>query len=251
MLPKKKFFDSNHKKIDTKLHAVQLASFMPRCSAYALDIGLYYLVINTLWLLIPLLLLFLGGSRRARRKLSQASKSIRKNVTYLEQRLAHYNIAAPLRTRFIKTLRLYLQLFIIIPFGLFSLLLILIVWGIAEPGAYFELRQTVSPAFKSLLPILDLTNVVYLMTKFFGVILYFGFFTWYWQGQTPGKRLLRIRVVKLNGRKITLWDAIQRSGGYTTSAALLLLGFFKYFLDKNHQTTHDKIAETVVIVKPN
>jgi len=85
---------------------------------------------------------------------------------------------------------------------------------------------------------------------FFGAIgglFYFALFTWKWAGQTPGKRLMKIKVVKLNDKPITLWNSFERVSGYAASASLLLLGFFQYFWDKNHQTTHDKIYMTIVI----
>src|SRR5688500_14256731 len=40
---------------------------------------------------------------------------------------------------------------------------------------------------------------------------YFIFFEWLWDGQTPGKRLLKLRVIREDGRPITLWEAIARN----------------------------------------
>ena len=61
--------------------------------------------------------------------------------------------------------------------------------------------------------------------------------------QVPGKT----EVVRLNGQTFTFWGSLERSTGYTASAALLGLGFFQYFWERNCQTTHDKITETIVI----
>jgi hypothetical protein len=68
-----------------------------------------------------------------------------------------------------------------------------------------------------------------------------------WNGYTPGKRLLGIRVIRLDGRPVGWWIAFERFGGYAASLATGLLGFAQIFWDRNRQGIHDKIAETVVI----
>ena len=40
---------------------------------------------------------------------------------------------------------------------------------------------------------------------------YFAFFEWIWNGQTPGKRLLKLRVIREDGRPITFWEAAVRN----------------------------------------
>jgi hypothetical protein len=77
--------------------------------------------------------------------------------------------------------------------------------------------------------------------------LYFTVMLTWWKGQTPGKRLLGLRVVRLNGKPITWWYAFERYGGYAAGFATGLLGFAQVYWDANRQATHDKIAGTVVI----
>lgn len=77
--------------------------------------------------------------------------------------------------------------------------------------------------------------------------LYFTVFAAWWNGQTPGKKLLGIRVVQLDGTPITLWEAFERYGGYGAGLATGLLGFVQVWWDPNRQAIQDKIAETVVI----
>jgi uncharacterized RDD family membrane protein YckC len=77
--------------------------------------------------------------------------------------------------------------------------------------------------------------------------LYFTATVALWQGRTPGKRLLHIRVVRLNGKPIGWWAAFERFGGYAAGVATGLLGFAQIFWDKNRQAIHDKIAETAVV----
>lgn len=66
-------------------------------------------------------------------------------------------------------------------------------------------------------------------------------------GQTVGKRLLGIRVVRLDGEAMTWWSAFERAGGYVAGLATGLLGFAQVFWDPNRQCIHDKIIGTVVV----
>lgn len=77
--------------------------------------------------------------------------------------------------------------------------------------------------------------------------LYFTAFLALWRGQTPGKRLLGVRVLRLDGKTITWWTAFERFGGYVAGFATGLLDFFLLVRDRNRQTLHDKIVDTVVV----
>lgn len=77
--------------------------------------------------------------------------------------------------------------------------------------------------------------------------LYFTTFLAFWRGQTPGKRLLGMRVVRLDGKPMTLWASFERFGGYAASIFTGLLGFIQILWDRNRQGMHDKIVETVVV----
>ncbi|UCC48402.1 MAG: RDD family protein [Gemmatimonadota bacterium] len=77
--------------------------------------------------------------------------------------------------------------------------------------------------------------------------LYFTLFVALWRGRTPGKRLMRIRVVRLDGKPIGWWVAFNRFGGYAASIFTGLLGFFEMFWDDNRMALHDRIASTVVV----
>ncbi len=69
----------------------------------------------------------------------------------------------------------------------------------------------------------------------------------WWKGQTLGKRLLGIRVLRLDGEPITWWVAFERAGGYAAGFATGLLGFAQIFWDANRQAIHDRIVGTVVV----
>lgn len=85
---------------------------------------------------------------------------------------------------------------------------------------------------------------------FGGLSVFLGYFTvliWLGKGKTPGKYLVRIRVVKLSGDKIRLVDAFERAGGYSASLSTGCLGFLDIFWSPNRQTMHDRISGTVVV----
>jgi zinc transporter ZupT len=77
--------------------------------------------------------------------------------------------------------------------------------------------------------------------------LYFTAFPAWWKGQTPGKKLMGIRVIQLDGTYMSAWDSFGRYGGYGAGFATGLLGFFQIYWDSNRQAIQDKISATVVI----
>lgn len=81
------------------------------------------------------------------------------------------------------------------------------------------------------------------------LVLYFGLATYFGRGATPGKRLLRIRVVSLLHERMSLWHSIERALGYGASALELGFGFVQYFIHPNRRTVHDRIAETIVVTE--
>lgn len=77
--------------------------------------------------------------------------------------------------------------------------------------------------------------------------IYFVLCTALFRGQTLGKRLLSLRVVRLNNKPIGLLYSFERFGGYAAGIATGLLGFAQIYWDANRQAIHDKIAATVVL----
>jgi len=78
-------------------------------------------------------------------------------------------------------------------------------------------------------------------------VLYFGFSTYFTNGQTVGKKLMRIRVVPLTHERIQLWDCIERALGYGASIVEFGFGFLQYFTHPSCRTAEDCLAETIVI----
>ena len=79
---------------------------------------------------------------------------------------------------------------------------------------------------------------------------YFAFFEWLWSGQTPGKRWMKLRVIREDGRPITFWEAAVRN-------LLRVLDMFPYpfysiglisvFSTSRDQRVGDMVAGTVVV----
>lgn len=77
--------------------------------------------------------------------------------------------------------------------------------------------------------------------------IYFTLVVTLTQGRTIGKRVLRLRVVRLDGQPLTWWSSFERAGGYAAGLATGLLGFAQLLWDPNRQCVQDKIGSTVVI----
>ncbi len=77
--------------------------------------------------------------------------------------------------------------------------------------------------------------------------VYFTLVLAFWGGYTPGKRALGIRVVRLDGRPVSLWNAFERFGGYAAGLVTGLVGFAQILWDANRQGVQDKIAGTAVV----
>jgi len=82
---------------------------------------------------------------------------------------------------------------------------------------------------------------------------YFIFFEWLWNGQTPGKRLLKLRVIREDGRPITLWEAMARNLLRIFDAVpgfvlpVYSIGLITIFLSNRDQRIGDMFAGTVVV----
>ncbi len=82
---------------------------------------------------------------------------------------------------------------------------------------------------------------------------YFILFEWLWNGQTPGKRLLKLRVIREDGRPITLWEAMARNllrifdaiPGFVLP--VYSIGLISIFLSRRDQRIGDMFAGTVVV----
>ena len=79
-----------------------------------------------------------------------------------------------------------------------------------------------------------------------GLSLIYDVGFWVLAGQTPGKRLMGLLVVRTNGGRLKLGSALLRWVGYWVSG-ILFLGFLWVLLDSKRQGFHDKLARTLVV----
>lgn len=66
-------------------------------------------------------------------------------------------------------------------------------------------------------------------------------------GQTPGKMLMGIKVVRPDGSLLGWKRAFIRWVGYYISAIILYLGFLLAAVDANKQALHDKLVGSIVV----
>jgi uncharacterized RDD family membrane protein YckC len=84
----------------------------------------------------------------------------------------------------------------------------------------------------------------------FNLLLYFLYFWLFWtqrDGQTPGKMLMKIKVIRMDGQPLSAGDSVLRFVAYFLNMAFGGLGFIWAFFDLKNQGWHDKIARTYVV----
>lgn len=77
--------------------------------------------------------------------------------------------------------------------------------------------------------------------------LYFAVALKLGKGQTLGKWLMKIRVLSLTHHELSWFQTIERALGYGASLLEGGFGFVQYYINRNRQCVHDRIAETIVV----
>jgi uncharacterized RDD family membrane protein YckC len=80
-------------------------------------------------------------------------------------------------------------------------------------------------------------------------ILYFGVLLWKGKGRTPGKRLMKIRVVSIVHRHLSFWHSVERALGYGAAALEAGFGFIQFFIHPYRRCAQDRLAETIVVTE--
>jgi uncharacterized RDD family membrane protein YckC len=89
------------------------------------------------------------------------------------------------------------------------------------------------------------SGIQWAVTVFLAPVYYIFF--WTLGGQTPGKALMGVRVVRLDAKPVSVGRSVRRFIGYIVCAASLGLGFAWAILDDRRQGWDDKLAGTVVL----
>ena len=124
-----------------------------------------------------------------------------------------------------------------------SLAVILILLASLVLASFEAIQELVSSAPKWV-------TAVMVILLFLTVSSYFAFFEWLWSGQTPGKRWLKLRVIREDGRPITFWEATVRNLVRFVDMMpypFYSIGLISVFSTSRDQRIGDMVAGTVVI----
>jgi uncharacterized RDD family membrane protein YckC len=167
----------------------------------------------------------------------RSSYSDQLNIDTPEQVELQYNIAG-VGSRFVAALLDYLIQ--VSCYLLEILLFVLIASGAAASGA--GKHNGMDTAAKWFVAILIFLNFAF----FVG---YFALFEAYWRGQTPGKRVMKLRVLKDSGRQITLFEALARNliRVIDYMPSMYLVGVITMLCNKGNKRLGDLAAGTIVV----
>lgn len=122
-----------------------------------------------------------------------------------------------------------------------DLLVLMVLWSI---GVFIV--QAVASAFEIVLNVANVVQYVgAVLTVLVLIVIYHTVFTALF-GRTPGKILMALRVVRLDGHPLNTGRSLVRTLAYALSA-IFFLGFLWIAIDDRRQGWHDKIAKTVVL----
>src|SRR5438309_10370962 len=85
---------------------------------------------------------------------------------------------------------------------LLTILLMILAFTVVANYSSFGNRLTNAPKW---------VYAVLIIVVFLLISGYFAFFEWIWSGQTPGKRWLKLRVIREDGRPIGFFEAVVRN----------------------------------------
>ncbi|MBI2423080.1 MAG: RDD family protein [Candidatus Hydrogenedentes bacterium] len=114
---------------------------------------------------------------------------------------------------------------------------------ISTLGALFRFTGAVLPGYTTAIPIL----AIFLLNFAYNIV---G--EWYWSGQTPGKHLLRIRVMDVHGLRLHFSQIVMRNLMRTIDALPVFysVGLAAMLLNRKNQRLGDFAANTIVVYTP-
>jgi len=122
-----------------------------------------------------------------------------------------------------------------------SLIALVIIFLLIQDFSDFGNRLTSAPKW---------VQAVLIVLVFLLMSGYFAFFEWIWNGQTPGKRWLKLRVIREDGRPISFFEAMVRNllRNFDIMPGLFYsVGLISVFATERDQRVGDLVAGTVVV----
>lgn len=86
-----------------------------------------------------------------------------------------------------------------------------------------------------------------------GLFLFVGYFAFFhaYDGQTPAKMILRIRVVAMDGSRLSPFHSVLRATGYFLSGPLSFgFGFLVSIVERRKRALHDLLTYSQVVLSP-
>jgi len=128
-------------------------------------------------------------------------------------------------------------------------ILLIITFLIALPFGIHSMMFSMMARFTN--PFASISNIALWLGFIFSILIVWLFYFSYLEsrdGQTIGKKLVNIKVVKENGRKISFEDALLRTILRVVDGLVFyLLGFFVILLTDKKQRLGDIAAKTIVV----
>jgi uncharacterized RDD family membrane protein YckC len=90
--------------------------------------------------------------------------------------------------------------------------------------------------------------IMAVVSAIIAIAYFIGF--WIWRGQTPGKMITGIKVIRTDSSPIEWTHSVLRCFGYIVCCLTLSIGFIWIAFDEKKQGLHDKIADTYVVKLP-
>ena len=89
----------------------------------------------------------------------------------------------------------------------------------------------------------------FILLNFVMIWGYFVLFEAFWHGQTPGKRVMKLRVLKDSGRSITLFESMTRNLVRIVDnlPSLYVVGLIAMLCNRQHKRLGDLAAGTIVV----
>ncbi len=122
----------------------------------------------------------------------------------------------------------------------------------AAGGILIGMAVQIGGSFSSA-PQADLEWLEWIATALFSMLLNICYFTLFvgWRGQTPGKMLLGLKIIRVSGEEVGYARALVRGFGQGIGLLCFGLGFLMVAFSRRKQGLHDKLAGTYVVRLPS